>query len=388
MKNNLYRNVFLITTAVFFIFSCITLAPAEAASKRELWSCYDVGASGYIQASSMADALLKKYGTRVRLTPSGTSIGRLVPVVTKKVEYGFLANEVFCAVEGVYEFSTIEWGPQDLRVVLAHPTSITLETTKDSGIKTLKDAKGKRWGTFQASTAYIKLDAYLAFAGYTWDDVIKVNFPGYRAQCLALKEGKVDLAGFSLTSSYAYELESHPKGLHYIEFDPNDKEALARMQKVAPFFYIGYETVGAGLSKDKGVWVPFYRYPMITVRTDADADVVYEFVKRLDETFPLYKEAYPPNDLWAIEKAGVPPADAPFHDGAIRYFKEKGVWKAEHDTWNKDRIAHMENVKTLWDECLDTIDKMSDKEKENVRGKKFSDFWQDFRKKGLEKLEK
>ena len=62
MKNYFHRNGLLIALTMASVFFCITISPAEAASKRELWSCYDVGASGYIQASSMADALLKKYG--------------------------------------------------------------------------------------------------------------------------------------------------------------------------------------------------------------------------------------------------------------------------------------------------------------------------------------
>ena len=383
MRNKTYRFTIAMALVTVICFLVVFPGASKATPKRELWSCYDVGSSGYIQASSMADALLKKYGIRVRLTPSGTSIGRLMPVVNKKVKYGFLANEVYCAVEGIYEFSTIEWGPQDLRVLLAHPTSIGPVTTKDSGIKTLADAKGKRWSYFPSSTSTIKMDGYLAFAGYGWEGVIPVQFPGYAQASSALKEGKVDVSSFSFTSAHAYELESHPKGIHYLEFDPNDKEALARMQKFAPFMSVRLETVGASLSKDKGVYMPYYRYPMITVRTDAGADEVYEFVKKIDEAFPLYKDVYPPNDLWAIEEAGIPPADAPFHEGAIRYLKEKGVWKPEHDKWNQERIAHLEKVKKLWDECLDTIDKMSDQEREKVKGPNFAKYWLDFRESGL-----
>ena len=388
MKKSFYRTGLVATLAAIFIFSCITMDPAEAAPKRELWSCYDVGASGYIQTSTIADAMLKKYGIRVRLTPSGTAVGRIMPVINKQVKYGFLANEVLCAVEATYEFSRIEWGPQDLRIVLAHPGSLPLSTTKDSGIKTLADAKGKRWAYWHASTSIIKMEGYLAFAGFTWDDIIPVEFPNYRAHAFALKEGKADVAMFQITSSYAYEMESHPRGLHIIEFPPDDKEALARMQKPAPFFSIGYETAGPGLSKDKGVWAPFYRYPMVTCRTDTNADEVYEFIKKLDETYPLYKDAYPPNSTWALDQSGVPPADAPFHEGAIRYLKEKGVWKAEHDKWNNDRIAHIDRVKALWEEFLDKIDNLPEKEKSKYKGKNFSKKWLEFRKAELAKLEK
>ena len=92
MRTYLQRNGLVISLAAIFIFSCIAATHADAASKRELWSCYDVGASGYIQTSTIADAFLKKYGTRVRLTPSGTSVGRIMPVINKQVKYGFLAS--------------------------------------------------------------------------------------------------------------------------------------------------------------------------------------------------------------------------------------------------------------------------------------------------------
>ena len=88
--------------------------------------------------------------------------------------------------------------------------------------------------------------------------------------------------------------------------------------------------------------------------------------------------------MWSIDRAGVPPADAPFHPGAIKYLKEKGIWKPEHDKWNDGRIAHVKKVKKLWDECLDSIDKMDDKaRKAMTRGKKFAKYWVDYRKKGL-----
>lgn len=381
MKNNLkgIPLVLGIMMALVFAYSPI-LSNAIAAElpKTMLWSCYDVGASGYIQASSIADAFVKKYGTRVRLTPSGTSVGRLIPVVMKKVDYGFLANELFAAVEGIYEFASAEWGPQDLQVILAHPTSIGLSTTEDSGIKTLADMKGKRWATFPSATALIKENAYIAYLGLTRKDFQWVIFPNYKAHCDSLKEGKADIAGPSYTAAICYELMSSPKGFRILQFDPNNKAAIARMQQVAPFFSIGKETIGAGLSEKNFVWTPIYRYPIITCRTDADPEAVYTFIKALDDSFPMYKDAYPPNFLWDIKEAGVPPADAPFHPGAIRYLKEKSVWKPEHDEWNKNRIAHVEKVKGIWKKAVAIA-----KDKK-ISGEDFTKFWLDYREKALQ----
>ena len=383
MKKNALRCLFF--TLLLFAVSLTFITPSfvdAAAPKHELWSCYDVGSSGYIQASSIADAMLKKYGMRVRLTPAGTAISRMIPLINKKVDLGFLASEVYTAVEGLYEFSKVEWGPQDLRVVLAAPAAHVMSVTKDSGFTKIEDLIGKRWATYPSSTNKMKLDAYMAYLGITKKDVELVEFPGYAQAFGSLNEGTTDVAGTPPTSGHAYELESSPKGLHFLDFDPKNAEAIARMQEVAPMMTIGYETIGAGLSKDHGVWTPFYRYPMLTVRADMDADEVYGIIKRMDETYSLYKDSYPPNKRWAISDAGVPPADAPFHEGAIRYLKEKGIWTAEHDKWNEKRLAHLKNVKTVWLEFLDS------QERKGLEGKQFSEAWLKYREEGLKKLEK
>lgn len=62
------------------------LATPALAQQRQLanlpstmvWSVYDVGSTGYVEASAISDALGRAYGTRVRLQPSGTSIGRVL----------------------------------------------------------------------------------------------------------------------------------------------------------------------------------------------------------------------------------------------------------------------------------------------------------------------
>src|SRR3546814_17835994 len=72
--------------------------PASAAGEAPLpatmvWTSDDGGASGYAEASGVANALMKNNQVRIRIVPSGTSIGRLLPLVTGKANFGFLSNE-------------------------------------------------------------------------------------------------------------------------------------------------------------------------------------------------------------------------------------------------------------------------------------------------------
>ena len=46
---------------------------------------------------------------------------------------------------------------------------------------------------------------------------------------------------------------------------------------------------------------------------------------------------------------GKPAIDVPFHEGAIRYLKEKGIWTDEDQAWNDKREARMDALVGAWD---------------------------------------
>jgi ABC-type nitrate/sulfonate/bicarbonate transport system substrate-binding protein len=57
--------------------------------------------------------------------------------------------------------------------------NLSVATAKDANINTVADLKGKRVAWVRGSDALnIGVEAVLAFAGLTWDDVVKVEFPG------------------------------------------------------------------------------------------------------------------------------------------------------------------------------------------------------------------
>ena len=76
-----------------------------------VWTSYDVGSAGYAEASAIADAFGKQFGTRMRIQPSGCGIGRLQPLLQGRADYAFLATEAFFLGEGAYDFAVPDWGP-------------------------------------------------------------------------------------------------------------------------------------------------------------------------------------------------------------------------------------------------------------------------------------
>lgn len=318
-----------------------------------IWSTYDVGSTGYVEASAIADAFGKQYGSRVRLQPSGSAIGRVKPLTDGRASHAWLANELFFAVEGLHEYCAPDWGPQNLRTLLGRVNSFSVVATKVSGITQPSHMKGKRFAIARAnSSVNIKVEPILAFAGLTWNDVQLVEFPSYGATLKALVEGKADCAGVAPNAATLRELEASQYGIGWVALDPANKEGWARAQKAVPFVEPFQETIGAGLSDANPVWMMGYRYPMITVAADAKADEVYAMTKAVAESYDTFKDANPIMPRWQASKAGTPPMDAAFHDGAIRYLKEAGIWKPEHQQWQDRALKRHAALQTAWKEMM------------------------------------
>lgn len=318
-----------------------------------VWSTYDLGSTGYVEASAMADALGKTYGTRVRLQPSGTSFGRIKPLLERRLDYSWLADELFFASEGLYEYAAPDVGPQDLRTLLGRPHSYGLAATQRSGVKTLPDIKGKRFAIAKANTsANVKTEGILAFAGLSWDDLELVEVPSYSATYKALIEGRADITGVVPQAPLLRELEASPYGLQWLELDPNHAEGWRKLRQLVPYCAPLQETIGAGLSEEAPVWLVGYRYPQIATRAEVSADAVYHLVKAIAQTYDQYKEAAPIMKRWAVDMSGTPPVGAAFHEGAVRYLREVGVWRDEHQQWNERRLERHRVLQAAWREMM------------------------------------
>jgi len=332
----------------------LAMADEAALPDTMIWTTYDVGSSSHTQASALADAFMKAYGTRIRLLPSGTAIGRLAPLLQAKAAFAFVATELYFATRGLYDFGIEGWGPQPLRAVAGPPAAYGLVTTQESGIKTLADLKGKRFAYTEGNPSIaIKNDALLAAAGLTRDDVQIISFPGYTPSLKALIEGRADVAGALTTSSPLYELEASARGIAWIQLDPNNADIWSSVDKVAPMFGPIAEIAGAGIDPAKPVNLLGLRSPIICTTADQDENTVYNFAKALDEQHENYKDAMSTMHRWKLDLSAVPPIDAPYHNGVVRYLTEKGIWTEKHQAWNDKQVATLEALTAAWAELAD-----------------------------------
>lgn len=322
---------------------------SQGVPESMVWTAYGVGSTGYSEASAIADALGKKYGTRVRIQPSGSGIGRLQPLLQGRADYAFLGTEAFFVSEGTFDFASTDWGPQNLRAVAGRPASTTLVAAGDAGIQTIADAKGKRIAFIAGNPSInAKCEAILAFGGLTIDDVEAITFPTYSAAMSSMVRNEADATCTQPTTSQLYELAESPRGIHYTPIDPDNEEGWERLLSVLPIMAPSRETVAAGLPEGEVANMAAYRYPVLTTTADKSADEVYEFIKALDETYDLYNDATAIMPRWSLELSATPPIDLPFHEGAIRYLKEKGLWSDETAAWNQKRQERLDTLMDAW----------------------------------------
>lgn len=345
---------------------------AELASKMQ-WTAADVGSSGYIEATAIANALIEQHGSRIRVVPSGTSVGRMMMLKSGRVSVGFLANEAYFATEALFDFATREWGPQNIRALMGREALFGVVTTGE-GPKSIADLKGKRVARIQAHpSTNFKIAGVLAFAGLTWDDVEQVEVPGYSQGLQAVLDGAVDAAGAVVGASILREIEASPKGIGWLPVPADDTEGWERINDTAPLFAPATMTRGPGATPEAPVPLVGYRYPILSVLTETSADEAYDVTKAIVEGYDLYKDAAPVMANYDVNKAAHPPYDAPCHEGARRYFQEIGVWTDADEAWNEKRIARTAAVQEAWNAATEAADE------KGLADKDWPAFWDEYR---------
>lgn len=340
--------------------SALALSPPATAQDIKLpdtlaWTAYDVGSGGYNQAVAIGNALKSKLNVNLRVLPGKNDVSRNLPLREDKVH--FSANGVggsYLAQEGLDDFGAKDWGPQRLRMLLLNNSDqlLTVVTAKDAGIKTMADLKGKRvaW-VAGAPSLNQNITALLAFANLTWNDVQKVEFGGFGAAMTAMINNQVDAAFASSISGPLFQLQSSPRGIQYPTVPHADKAGWERLNKKAPFFVRFMGSEGAGLSKENPVEAATYPYPILISYEKQNADLVYNMTKAMYAYYDDYKAGAPGNNGWDIKRQ-IFTWVVPYHEGAIRYYKEIGAWKPEFQAHNDKLLKRQETLAKAWADAV------------------------------------
>jgi TRAP transporter TAXI family solute receptor len=314
------------------------------------FTAYDTGTAGFNIAVAVGKMFKDKYGTDLRVLPAGNDVARLAPLRAGRAMSSAMGSGTYFAQEGVFEFGAKEWGPQALQLVLSSVdcNAGSLGVARDTGVKEVKDLRGKRVGFVVGSPALNQNAlAILAFGDLKQSDIKVVEFSSYGAMWKGLINNDVDAAFATTITGPAKEAETSPRGIVWPPLTHSDKAGWERVKKVGSFFFPHVATCGAGISKDKPIELGNYPYPIFVVYGSQSADQVYAVTKAMITGYDIYKDA-------AAGAAGLA-ADrqtknwaVPVHPGAVKALKEAGQWTDDQEAHNNALFKRQAVLAAAW----------------------------------------
>ena len=322
-----------------------------------IWSAYPTGTTGYSQAVGIGQVLQNEYGVNLRVIPGRNDVSRLEPLRRDRAHFSAGGTEAVSAQEAQFNFAEPAWGPQQTRVLMwaiSDACSFTIAAAGDSGIDEVADMEGKRVAWVQgAPTLNAGMEYLLSYADLTWDDVEKREVGGYMSAVEAIIEDRADAMGGSCDSAPFQRINASPRGLNFPQLPHDNEEGLARISQYAPWL-VPFKSVGnVGMDPDEEIEVVTGPYPMLISMADQDEDVAYNMTKAMHQHYEDYKNSAPGAEGWEVERMDLTSMPIPFHDGAIRYFEEIGLWDEEAQAYHEESLKRQEVLAEAWERHLE-----------------------------------
>jgi TRAP transporter TAXI family solute receptor len=199
----------------------------------------------------------------------------------------------------------------------------SIVTLADSGIKAFGDVKGLRVGV-NAPASKTQLLAALKLYGIS-EGGLRLSVMSYTEQLAALREGTLD-AGFIALSPYNPDLAAFASAqpIRILGLDA----ARAKTFDESPFWTPVTLLARTYQGQDRDLLVPG-AHATLLANKQADPELIYQIVKTIVERNREFADLQPGGRDFTIDKTRmfveqnlVP---MPFHPGAERYWREKGV---------------------------------------------------------------
>ena len=264
----------------------------------------------------------KTHGIRCSAESTGGSIYNINTIRAGELEFGVAQSDwQFHAYNGTSKFED-KGAFSKLRAVFSvHPEPVTILARDDSGISNISDLKGTRvnignpgsgtrgtWEVIEEAMGWKRSDLRLAAE-------MKSAETGQ-----ALCDGKID--------AYFW-LVGHPSALTQETLSTCDAHLVnatgSEIDKlVADNPYYRTATIPAGMYNNDSDVVTFGVGATFVTSSDVPDDVVYTVVKAVFDNIDQFKKLHPAFANLEPEQMIKDSLSAPIHDGALRYYKERG----------------------------------------------------------------
>ncbi|HVL59415.1 MAG TPA: TAXI family TRAP transporter solute-binding subunit [Burkholderiaceae bacterium] len=264
-----------------------------------------------------------KHGIRCSVESTGGSVFNINTIRAGELDLGVAQSDVhFNATKGEAQFK--DAGPmQDLRAVFSlHPEPFTLVARKDAGIKNFNDLKGKRVNVGNpGSGTRASFEELLKAKGWSMRDFALAAELRADEHGPALCDGKIDAFFYGVGHPSAnIQDPTTTCGAQLASITGPEVDKLVQERP-----YYAKAKIPGGLYPNNPQGAETYGVLATMVASaKTPPEVVYQVVRAVFENFDEFRKLHPALANLQPENMVKDGLSAPLHEGAAKYYKERG----------------------------------------------------------------
>jgi len=315
------------TTLALAATFALGLPALPAAAQQKFMTIGTGGVTGVYYAAGGAICRLvnkdrAKHGIRCSVESTGGSVFNVNTIKAGELDLGFAQSDVqFNALKGVGQFKDQAYG--DLRAVFSvHPEPFTVLARKEAGVKNFADFKGKRFNVGNpGSGTRASMEELLGAMGWKMGDFSLASELKADEHGPALCDGKID--GFFYAVGHPSANIQDPTTSCGAQLVSITGPAVDKLLEGKPYY--AKATIPGGLYPNNPNPAQTYGVlATVVASSKAPADTVYQVVKAVFDNFDEFKKLHPALANLTPEAMVKNGNSAPLHEGAVKYYKEKG----------------------------------------------------------------
>lgn len=302
---------------------------AQAQTKPVTIGTLPQGSLGYAIASALASVMTLQGNIQTRVVGQGGSSVYIPQINQGEIEFGTSNTfEAIFATQGTGNFKGRS-NPNIRVAALLVPFAVGLMVQRDSDIRQITDLRGKRFpvGYTRQRLVSIMQQSIFNAVGMSESDIEGIPVPNFVAGANMLAQGRV--SGVLLAPGSGIVRRTHAKKPVRFLSIPNRPEVEQAIQKALPGTRLVLVKPNKRLPSIAGpVFLVGYQYALLT-HNGVSEKVVYNVVKTLYENQAALAKAHGIFRRFKPKRMPAKLDGAIFHPGAVRFYREKGIWPGQ-----------------------------------------------------------
>ena len=311
--------------AAAIVAGALSIAPAAAQQKFVTVGTGGVTGVYYAAGGAMCRLVNKdraRHGIRCSVESTGGSVFNVNTIKAGELDFGFAQSDVqYNAVKGLGQYK--DGAYTDLRAVFAmHPEPFTVLARKEANINSFTDFKGKRFNVGNpGSGTRSSMEELLAAMGWKLSDFALASELKADEHGPALCDAKID--GFFYGVGHPSANIQDPTTTCGAKLVSMTGPVIDKLVAAKPY-YAKVQIPGGMYPNNPQTTNTYGVLATVVTSAKTPAETVYQVTKAVFDNFDEFKKLHPALANLSPQNMIKDGLSAPLHEGAARYYREKG----------------------------------------------------------------